>query len=150
MALADKWRRIADKYRALPAKFGLREYTVKVLNIGYTGANPGDGTLYDTETAITVGGGYPPKVRFPSQQEIALNMAGLGDCFVGPFTPNYGTGGVDRSLLDSLMSDDYTMLQFWVQGPNFPNGVAMRIKKRQVDSALRIVLQCQVVEDSRS
>ena len=150
MALADKWRRIADKHRALPAKFGLREYTVKVLNIGYTGTNPGDGQLYDTETPITVSGGYPPKVRFPSQQEIALGMAGLGDCFIGPFTPSYGDGGVERSLLDSLQSDDYTMLQFWVQGPNFPNGVSMRIKKRQVDSALRIVLQCQVVEDSRS
>jgi hypothetical protein len=149
MALADKWRRIADKHRALPAKFGLREYTVSILNVGYTGANPGDGTLYDTETAITVGPGYPVKVRFPSQKEIALEMAGLGSCFIGPFTPHYGDGGVSRDLLDSIQSDSYQMLQLWVKGPNFPNGVAMRINKRQVDSALRIILECVVVEDSR-
>jgi hypothetical protein len=148
MPTANRYRRVADRCRAIPAKFGLREYTVKVLNIAYTGALPGDGTLIDDEYPITVAGGYPPKVRFPSQKEIALNMAGLGSCIIGPFTPYYGSGGVHRELIDTIQSKNFSMLQLWVQGPNFPNGVAMRIDRRQVDSALRIVLECVVVEES--
>lgn len=149
MATADRWRRIADKCRKIPAKFGLREYTVAILNIGFEGADIGDGMLFDREIPITVDGGYPPKVRFPAQNEMALGGSGLGLCIIGPFTPAYGTGGVLRGLLDgSLLHTDEKMLQFWVKGPNFPNGVAMRIHKRQVDSALRITLELMVVEES--
>lgn len=148
MARADKWRKIVDRYRGLPDHYGLREYTVKVLNIAYTGALPGDGTLIDDEYPIRDNAGRSPKVRFPSQKEIALGMAGLGSCVIGPITPFYGSGGVHRELIDTIQSQNFKMLQLWVQGPNFPHGVAMRIDRRQVDRALQIVLECLVVEES--
>ena len=151
MAVIDSFRRIADKCRAIPNSFGLREYTVKVLNLSYNSDNTGDGDMFEEEFEITVGNGAPPKVRFPSQQEIALGFVGNGDVIIGPFTPAYdngtgGTGGILRALLDGSLVEKGDMLQLWIQGPQYPNGVAHRIKKYQVDKALRIVLVAEQVE----
>jgi len=147
MRTVDRYRKIADRCRAIPAKFGLREYDVSILVVGYTGDSLGEGTVSDTETKLTVYKGAPPKVRFPSQREIALGMAGLGTCIVGPFTPYYGVGGIPRGWLDgSNLERDKQMLQFWVIGPNFPNGCAHRLDKFQVDKALQVKLELVQVE----
>lgn len=148
MPSANYYRRIADKARGIPARHGLREYSIDVLVISYSGTYPGDGTLTDSSTSIKVGSIHNPKVRFPSQREIALGMAGLGSCIVGPFTPDYGSGGVPRDILDGTNLTQGQMLQFWIVGPNFPNGCAHRLSKFQVDRALQVQLELIQVEAS--
>lgn len=145
----ESFRRLADHIRALPGHkaFGLREYEITVDIVGYTGDSLGEGIIADREMRLTVYGGVPPKIRFPSQREIALGMAGLGTCIVGPFTPFYGSGGIPRGWLDGTdILRDKELLQFWIVGPNFPNGCAHRLDKFQVDKALQIKLELIQVE----
>lgn len=140
MAPSDKYRRIADRARAIPARFGLREYTVEAWVTEYSGAFPGSGASVISKTPLTVGNGVPPKVRFPSQQEIAVGGASIGQAFVGPLTPDYGSGGVMRSLLDGSTLETGQMLQIYVIGPAYPTGCLFREHQFNVDRALRLQL----------
>ena len=142
MATADKWRRIADKIRKVPSTFGLREHTVSLVRSQWTSGELGVGEELTTETPITVYGGAPPKIRFPSQREIALGLMSLGELTIGPFTPDYGPGGIDRGLFngDGLTRGDGQHIK--VTGPQHPEGALYRIKNCNVDHALRIVLVC--------
>lgn len=145
MATADKWRRIADKHRALPARFGLREHSIELVVTRWTGGMPGDGERRVTTTPITVHGGAAPKVRFPSQQEIAQGLLSMGDLKIGPFTPDYGTGGIDRATFDGSELSEGSGVTIRVTGPQHPKGAIYRIKNSNVDRALRITLVCSPV-----
>lgn len=147
MAKADKWRRIADKYRGMPDNFGLREYTVSVIVSAFDNDQLDGGRVEAKPIPILINGKHSPKVRFPSQRELALSMAGVGSCIVGPFTPYYGSGGIPRGYLDgSNVERDCSLLQFLVTGPNFPTGCLHRLSKFQVDRALQVVLELMPVE----
>lgn len=147
MAQADKWRRIADKHRALPAKFGLREHTVSLITRITSGESlPWSAPGVETRTPITVKGGYTPKVRFPSQREIALGMMSMGSVVIGPFTPDYGSGGIDRTLFDGSQQMVGDGLLIEVTGPQFPNGARFRSKNINLDRALRVTMVCNPVE----
>lgn len=149
MSAADEWRAIADEIRAIPAEFGLREYTVSVIVSEYTGDELGDGSKTATSMPILVAGTANPKVRFPSNNEIALGAVSLGTVIVGPFTPFYGSGGIPRGTLDgSDVERDKQLLQFWIQGPNYPTGCAFRLNKYQPDRALRVTLELVPVEQT--
>lgn len=143
MATADKWRRIADKHRALPAKFGLREHTVELVTSQWSGARDGDGDEFKTSVPITVSGGAPPKVRFPSQKEVALGLYPVGSVVIGPFTPSYGSGGFDRSSLNGDRLQTYDGLVVRVTGPQCPKGMLYRVNNGNVDRALRVTLTCE-------
>lgn len=142
MAASDKYRRIADRYRALPDKFGLREHTVTLVYSRWTGGRIGEGEEELTEYPITVGSGAPPKVRFPSQREIALGAMSEGSVSIGPFTPEYGTGGVKRSMFDCSTLKPGEGMHIRVMGPQHPTGCLYRIKNNNVDRALRVTLTC--------
>lgn len=145
---ADFFRELADDIRGIPSEFGLREYTVEVCVTTYGDEITGRGNKIHTTYPLTLAGGKPPKVRLPSQMEIALGMVGLGSTIIGPFTPQYSeqdgytVGGVDRALLDGTRADKGDLVRILVTGPNFPTGCWHRIDKYQVDSALRVVLVC--------
>jgi hypothetical protein len=143
MARADKWRRVADKFRALPDAFGLREHTVQLEVSQYSGELPGDGDKYSRYTPITVGNGSPPKVRFPSQKEVALGLFASGSVVIGPFTPDFGSGGFSRPNIDGSLLDTYVGMKILVTGPQCPNGMHYRVNNSNVDRALRIVLTCE-------
>ena len=120
MAIIDVYRKCADQLRSVPGLFGLREYTVELNVVRYSGGvtRSGEGPLVrisgrgdktrDDSYPITVANGVPPQVSFPAQLEISWGFAGLGLAIVGPFTPQYSTdggitvGGVSRDLLDGL------------------------------------------------
>lgn len=138
------FRRLADACRAIPGKlsFGLREHSVALVASYWTGGQPGVGDEVSVETPILVNGTSPPKVRFPTQREISLGMMSEGSVEVGPFTPDYGTGGFNRSLLDGSLVDTGDTLHLLLTGPQHPDGQRYRIKNCNVDRALRVTLIC--------
>lgn len=140
MPSANHYRRIADRARKIPARHGLREYQVEAWVTEYGGSLVGSGIRIVTRTPLTVAGGYPPKVRFPSQQEVALGVASIGSATVGPLTPDYGSGGILRSLLDGDSLTEGQLLQIYIIGPNYPNGCLFRQHQFNVDRALRLTL----------
>jgi hypothetical protein len=142
MSYADEYRELADECRAIPDEHGLREHTVSLVTSYWTGGLPGVGDEVEASVPITVFGTSPPKVRFPTQREIALGLMSEGSVVVGPFTPDYGTGGFNRSLLDGSLVETGETLHLLITGPQHPDGQRYRIKNSNVDRALRIVLTC--------
>lgn len=142
MSLADEFRQIADECRSIPNEFGLREHAVTLVRNYWTGGRPGDGDEVSSDTPITVSGGANPKVRFPSQREIALGLMSEGQVTIGPFTPEYGVGGIDRTLFDGSQLSTGDGLFLRLTGPQHPEGVLYRIKNCNVDQALRVTLVC--------
>jgi len=141
---ADRFRRIADRCRAKPGQFGLREHAVYLVRSSWSGASFGEGTQEETVVPIQVAHQQPPKVRFPSQRELALGMMGEGDLEIGPFTPNYGPGGFDRDDLNGSKLVVGETLLIRVVGPQAPlPGVMYRFKNVNVDRALRVTLVCK-------
>jgi hypothetical protein len=145
MSAADEFRAIADECRAIPAEFGLREHTASIVTTVWSGAQPGDGDETEFLAPITVAGGAPPKVRFPSQKEIALGFYAAGQVVIGPFTPSYGTGGVDRNSFNGSTLQTYDGLQIRVTGPQCPKGALYRVDNSNVDHALHVTLTCSPV-----
>jgi hypothetical protein len=144
---ANVFRRIADRARAIPAKFGLREHTVTLITRLTSGAGlPWDAPGIEKRTPITVSGGAAPKVRFPSQREIALGMMSMGSVVIGPFTPDYGSGGIDRSLFDGSQMATGDGLLIEVTGPQFPSGARFRSKNINLDRALHVTMVCNPVD----
>jgi hypothetical protein len=141
---ADRFRRIADRCRAKPGQFGLREHAVYLVRSSWSGASFGEGFQEETQVPIQVAKQCSPKVRFPSQRELALGMMGEGDLEIGPFTPNYGPGGFDRDDLNGSKLDAGEALLVRVIGPQAPApGVSYRIKNVNVDRALRVTMVCK-------
>lgn len=141
MATANYFREIADNCRGIPSDFGLREHTVTVVVTGTTSGLPWEGeTATTTETRITVKGGKNPKVKFPSQKEIALGIMAQGQCSVGPFTPDYERGGIDRDLFNGSLVETGDKYQVRLNGPQCPNGMLYRIINCNVDKALQVTL----------
>lgn len=156
MAVIDGFRKIADRLRAIPGNFGLREYTVELHVVMYSDEISGRGRkIRDEKLPITVANGVSPDVKFPTQAEVAWGFAGQGLAIVGPFTPQYSTdggvtvGGVARELLDGTDAQRGAICRIVITGPNFPNGCYHRIQKYQVDNPLEVVLICLQSEPLR-
>jgi hypothetical protein len=144
---ADRFRRIADRCRGIPGQLGLREHAVFLVQSSWDGASLGDGNETTVSTPIHVGRGQNPKVRFPSQREVALGLMGMGDLEIGPFTPKFGGGGVDRSTLNGSLLAPGDGLHVRVIGPQMPApGSLFRIKNVNVDRALRVTMICKPAE----
>lgn len=143
---ADRYRRIADRCRGLPAQHGLREHSVFLVESSWSGAALGEGEVTETSTPVLVGGKYPPKVRYPNQREIALGLMSEGSVVIGPFTPVHGSRGFDRSKLDGSQLDVGEALHVRIVGPQAPSGTKYRIKNCNVDRALRVTLTCVPAE----
>jgi hypothetical protein len=148
--IRNGFRKLADSIRSIPADFGLREHSATLVWHDFSGDSLGEGLEVQTAHPILVNGANP-KVRFPSQKEIALGLMSKGQCTVGPFTPEYDTGGIDRDLLNgSIMPSGAPMpvgslLLVKVQGPQCPDGILHRIANCNVDRALRVTLTCDPV-----
>lgn len=136
---ADSFRRLADSIRSIPADFGLREHAVTLVRLQYTGDEIGQGQRITCETPILVNGANP-KVRFPSQKEIALGLMSMGSCTVGPFTPHFGDGGFSREELGGPDLIDNDQLTVRITGPQCPSGVLYSISNANLDRALRVTL----------
>jgi hypothetical protein len=144
---ADYVREIADSCRSIPADFGLREHSVSVRITTWSGCEIGVGGSTYVDTPILVNGVANPKVAMPSQRDIVLGLMGKGDITVGPFTPAFPEGGVDRSVFTDGVERSQEM-HFIVTGPAFPEGVLFRKVNANVDKALRITLTLTPVSEA--
>ncbi len=142
MATADRFRRIADRHRALPGRLGLREHSVTLVKTSWSGGRVGVGTRSEESTPLLVNGhpmigpGVNPKVQFPNQRDVALGLVSLGTITIGPITPDYGTGGTERNRLAELLREEPDSLHLLVTGPQHPNGAMYRIQNIDSDKAL--------------
>jgi hypothetical protein len=147
--IANDFRELADDIRSIPGEFGLREYRSFLVRKPWTGTHPGDGDEMPEIIPLTVGNGANPKVRFPSQKEVALGMMASGTMMFGPLTPAYGTGGTDRASLDGSQLEPGVGQIIRVYEPDavVPGGDSTdyEVVRRNVDHALRITLQCSPV-----
>lgn len=145
----DRYRRIANRARTIPARHGLRPYTVAVVVGTWSGAYVGRGDKTEQLEAITEQG-YPPKVRFLSEEALALSAsvgAGLlkGSCTIGPITPDYTGGGTALAdLLPAVTSKKTVHVK--LTGPSYPNGAKFLVKEVKTDRALHWTLVCEPVE----
>lgn len=142
---ADYFRALADSIRSIPADFGLREHSATLTWHDFSGQSLGSGAECAVGYPILVNGANP-KVRFPSQKEVALGLMSKGSCTVGPFTPQFLDGGINRALLNgSRMANggalpNGTELFVKVVGPQCPDGILYRIENNNVDHAIRVTL----------
>ena len=137
MTRIDRYRRIAERYRATPGKHGLRPYRIFVVNASRSGAYGLEGTLTETETEL-LESGQPPKVRQLKAEELALNDMGAGGIKVGPITPTHSSGGIDFSTLTAATAS--TMLRFRVVSPGSTDGVYFRLFSANDDRAIHYTL----------
>lgn len=142
MSDIDDFRELADDIRSIPGEFGLREYRCFLVTKEWSGEHPGDGDEVEKLVPLTVGGGQNPKVRFPSQRDVALNLMSLGTIIIGPLTPAYGAGGTNRALFDGSLITVGVGQYIRVYAPDDGDSSDYKVNYVNVDRALRITLQC--------
>ena len=141
MTLASGLRKLAWSVRAIPGQLGVRPHRVSILKRTWSGSHVGDGTRTDVETDIVEAGGQPPKVRWLSDEELAVGGLNPGTVEIGPITPAFPGGGTALSLLDGSTLDEGEVRHLWIVGPQHPNGAAYRVKKLTADRALHYKIQ---------
>lgn len=135
VAFRNSLRKLAYNVRAIPGKMGWRPYTVVVETRTYFGAERGQGPKLITSTSITEANGQPPKVRFLTDEEIALGGENKATVEVGPITPDFGGGGTSFETLYPNPLPDNTILQYVLTGPDSPNGARYRLVSVDADKA---------------
>jgi hypothetical protein len=131
-------RRIANRCRAIPGRFGLRMWRVYLDTSAWSeSGHIGDGTESTTSIEI-LESGEPPKVTMASEQRIALGFAEQADIEIGPITPEAGTA---YSMLNGFaMNPGQTLRVRIVHEENIGDSAECVVRKVEVDSALRIML----------
>jgi hypothetical protein len=136
MTLADSLKPLVSSIRAIPAQLGLRPYSASIVTGINLGAHTGDQVGAYEEIPITESGGVPPRIRQLSDEELALANLGAGLWKVGPFTPDFTTGGtaIADMLGTSLDTGDTRYVK--LTGPAYPNGAFFRVVKVGHDHAM--------------
>lgn len=146
--IQDRLRELAHRLRAIPAKFGLREYRVFVQRSTWSGARFGDGNHTVSETEITHAGGAPVCVRMPTNSQMALGNLAAGTVTIGPFTPQFTSRAGTTSGNDPAATNgDSPAVQLGegmllrLTGPTFPDGgVRYRITRLNRDHGLQTTI----------
>lgn len=148
-ARRDRLRKIAHRVRAIPGhRFGLRPHTVALVAGTWSGTHTGDGGVSDDETPIVEANSQPPKVRWLSDEQIAVGSLAKGTIVVGPVTPSFSGGGTDlASIVGTDLSQGDT-LHLKVTGPKHPTGALYRISKINADKALRYMITAEPVSET--
>ncbi len=146
MALADTLKPILYSVRAITGQFGLRPYSVAIVQTTYSGAHTGRGTSSGTPVAITEGNGQPPKVRQLNTEELALGNLGKGSLRIGPITPGHPGGGTAIEVLKPCLAAGQTV-HVIVTGPEYSNGAKFAIKDLETDHALHYMLTVEPVSE---
>lgn len=147
MTLADDLKPLVWSIRAIPGNLGLRPYSVAIVNGYKQGTHTGDLTIFET-TSVTEGGGQSPRVRWLSDEEVALAGIGHGLVEIGPITPSHTGDGTDLGLLTAAELDAGDVLHVLITGPKHPDGAVYRVVKVTADRALQYRLTCRPVGES--
>tara|TARA_R100001163_G_scaffold64608_1_gene59268 strand:- start:4695 stop:5135 length:441 start_codon:yes stop_codon:yes gene_type:complete len=133
----DDIRKLCFELRAIPGRdFEIRPYTVKVVLRQWSGDEPGQGVETVTSIDITESDGQPPKVRWLTDEEIAVGGYDQSTVEVGPITPSFPGGG---TLITTLGQDPppNTLFDFVLTGPQYPDGAIYRLKALHSDKTFQ-------------
>lgn len=143
----DRYRRIANRVRAIPGFHGLRPYSVAILITTYSGDYTGRGDAITEVTPITEANGQPPKVRQLNTEELALTGLGKGALRIGPITPAHDTGGTAIETIKPCLAAGQT-LHVLVTGPEYPNGAKFALKSFNSDHAIHFTMDVEPVSEN--
>lgn len=143
---ADAWRSIAFAARAIPGQLGLRPHSVKTVVGTWTGEYTGRGYGFRSAQAITEAGGFSPKVRWLSDEELAVGNLGKGVVEIGPITTGYPAGGTLLSQIQPALAAGET-LHLIIQGPMHPDGAKYLITSVRGDHAIHWTIRAEPVSD---
>jgi hypothetical protein len=145
MTLAASLRKLAFNVRAIPGQLGVRPHRVSILKRSWSGPHTGDGTRTDVEIDIVEANGQPPKVRWLSDEQIAVGSLEAGTVEIGPITPRFVGGGTDLGTIDgsTLIKGEVRMLR--IVGPQHPTGAVYQITRISADRALHYTIQATPV-----
>lgn len=137
MGFRDDIRKLCYELRAIPGQdFEIRPYTVKIVLRQWSGAEPGQGTETVTTVDITEFSGQPPKVRWLTDEEIAIGGYDAATVEVGPITPDFPGGGTPISTLGQDPPAN-TLFDYVLTGPQYPNGAIYRLKALHSDKTFQ-------------
>lgn len=156
MTTADSLKPLLHSIRAIPGQMGLRPHRAFVRIETWSGSRVGEGTRQVEETEIIEGDGYPPKIRWLKNDEIAVGNLSDGSAVVGPITPQFtrldGTlGGFDASLLRVPFAQTAT-LHIRIVGPQHPDdgsdviGALYKIVSTEQHRAMQLKLTISPVD----
>lgn len=144
VTLAEDLRPALAAARSIPGQLGLRPFRVYLSTGTWSGTHTGDGTESAAEVEITESG-QPPKVRFATDEQVALGGLEKGDCVIGSITPSHSGGGTLLSSLDaSSLSAGGTLhvrLRYSDGSDSFYSVVGI-----EKDRALHYTLKCRPAE----
>lgn len=142
MSFQSNLRKRVRRIRAIPSRFGVREYSVLVRVRTWAGAERGEGAETVTDYPITESDGKPPRVRWLNDEQLALGGYDAGTVKVGPITP----GGTPRSALEPSTSgnDD---VRWILTGPSYPTGGAFSLKEIDDDRGYQFTVVLEKVAD---
>lgn len=141
----ERYRRIAARSRRIPGEHGLRPYGVAIVVGTWSGKYVGGGAKYEQLEPIREANGQSPKVRFLSEEALALANLNKGSCTIGPITPPYTGGGTALSDLVPAVHQRQTV-HVKLIGPAYPDGAKFAVKEVKTDRALHWLLTCEPVE----
>jgi hypothetical protein len=147
MTLASGLKGLAYNVRGIAGALGVRPHTVSILKRSWSGSQPGDGTQTDVEMTIHEGGNFPPKVRWLTEEQLAVGNLGAGSVAIGPITPSFRGGGTDLSFLDGSLLEAKEARYLRITGPMHPQGAVYRIVKLTADHALHYTITASPVSN---
>lgn len=126
-----------DRIRQIPQKaYDIRQNTVDIVKRVWSGTTVGDGSHVDLKTRLYVGGSFNIRVQQVTAKDVVASGGELTEKMVkvGPFTPQYPTGGLDNPVFDPHWDGRHREILFLLKGHGMgPRG---RYFKRVYDSSL--------------
>ncbi len=124
--LADRLKTTVYRARAIAGAAGFRDHSATIIIAHWTAAQAGAGTRYTTEIPIVEARGQNPRIRWLSDEEIAVGgYAAKSVVEIGAITPPFAGGGTDLTPLNEMSTRDTAKVI--LRGPRHPNGASYRI-----------------------
>ena len=142
MSLASDLLPTLASARSIAGSLGLRPYRVFATTRSSSGAYTGSGTIADSEIEL-LEGSEPPRVKFATDEQIALGSMTAGDATIGPVTPTATAGGVDLSTLKPNV-DSQESFYLRLLGPD-SRSTFFRITEVNTEGALRFTIRARAV-----
>jgi len=106
------------------------------------GQHTGDVDLSDS-VSIHEQDGFPPKVTWLNDEQLALANLGSGTIDIGPITPDF----TDLSLLTGADLEAGDAMYVLITGPNHPNGAVYRVINVKAEKALNYRIRATAVSE---
>lgn len=144
MTLADDLKPLVYSIRAIPGDLGLRPNTISIEIETWPGTIGDDATTPTiTVTPIVEGSSQPPKIRWLTDEEIAIGNHGQATLEVGPVTPDFSGGGTSWDTLTGASAPANSVIRYIITGPEFPTGARFLRVGADSDRALHYTLRLQ-------